>query len=517
MNKKHLGQYFTPAHVADFMVGLSTVSKGAAVLEPSAGEGVFLQSLGRAGFSNCIGFEVDDSLQNHSPFLIYHDSFVSHHFDQSFDLIIGNPPYIRWKNLDAALKTELEKNALWKKHFNSLSDYLNIFIVKSIELLREGGELIFITPEYWMNTTHAESLRNYLVENGRFESIYHFNETPVFDGVTSSVIIFKYRKTKAASRQTIRVVKFSSNRKLTTGTLQDLLNDSASENKDVFYIAPFQKNKRWILATDEIVKELQTYETHCNSKAYKNKQRQLNLLGDLVDIGNGMVSGLDKAFQLNGAVLNEKEKACLLTVAKAKGLEPYKINSLTEYIFLNDAAIVDEDELQNRYPAFFTQLTQHKAALQKRYHYNKPIQYWEWVFLRNYALFKKPVPKIFVPCKERISNKAHFRFALAPAGVFPTQDVTCLVPKADTKESIYYILALLNSAPVFDWMKYKGIVKGSIVEFSEKPLHNLPFRRIDWKEPEEVQLHEEITTVCRNLTEGDGSKRRLSELIEGLF
>lgn len=90
----------------------------------------------------------------------------------------------------------MAQSDLWNKYFNSLCDYLFIFILKSIEQLKENGELIFICPEYWLNTTHSETLRNYMCVNGFFSDIYLFKEAPLFESVTSSFIIFRYVKKK---------------------------------------------------------------------------------------------------------------------------------------------------------------------------------------------------------------------------------------------------------------------------------------------------------------------------------
>ena len=141
--KNRYGQYFTIGLIADFMVRLISHSKGSKVLEPSCGKGVFLDYLLENGFNDITAYEIDPSLGKKYDF-IEHKSFISVPTSEKYDVIIGNPPYIRWKNLETELKQELETNALWKKYFNSLCDYLFIFILKSIEHLKENGELIFI-------------------------------------------------------------------------------------------------------------------------------------------------------------------------------------------------------------------------------------------------------------------------------------------------------------------------------------------------------------------------------------
>ena len=141
------------------------------------------------------------------------------------------------------------------------------------------------------------------------------------------------------------------------------------------------------------------------------------------------------------------------------------------------------------------------------------------MFLRNFNLFSKSEKRIFVPCKERISNKNYFRFALVEEGIFPTQDVTAVFRKSNTKESVEYILAYLNNPIIFDWLKCNGIVKGNIVEFSEKPISSIPYRVIDWTNSEEVELHEKITTKTKQFIKNKQEKylTEINQLFNQLF
>ena len=141
------------------------------------------------------------------------------------------------------------------------------------------------------------------------------------------------------------------------------------------------------------------------------------------------------------------------------------------------------------------------------------------MFLRNLNLFSRPVKRIFVPCKERISNKDYFRFALVDKQVFPTQDVTAIFKKSTTNESIEYILSYLNNKVIFDWLKCNGIVKGNIVEFSEKPISSIPFRSIDWSKKSEVDIHNEITDLTQQYVTFKDKKllKKINELFNILF
>ena len=252
------------------------------------------------------------------------------------------------------------------------------------------------------------------------------------------------------------------------------------------------------MQSDEIKEKLSILEKICSKKnentvfsLFDDKKQAFNTIGEVCDIGNGLVSGLDKAFQLNGHTLNKAEQKATINVLKAKDLKPFFGENITTYIFIEND--LTEDNFKENYPNFQLHFQKYKEDLDKRYQYNRKINYWEWVFLRNFNLFSKKEKRIFVPSKERISNKKHFRFALVDENMYPTQDVTAIFKKINTKESIEYIVAYLNNKVVFDWLRCNGIVKGNIVEFSEKPIASIPFRVIDWQNPIEIELHNQIT------------------------
>lgn len=486
--KQQFGQYMTSSLITDLMVRLITHSKSSEILEPSCGNGAFLQQLKNHNFTKITSCEIDKKIIN-PEFNVINTSFISYNPCQKFDVIIGNPPYIRWKNLEQNLKDELQNCDLWNKYCNSLCDYSTIFILKSVELLNDEGELIFITPEYWLSTTHAQSLRNYLLENGILTHIIRFNETTIFKGVTGSFIIFRFVKTQNKKGQ-IQITNCNYKKKLTQKVLDEIENH---KNCDVFSIPQFNKNQTWILADTQTQEQITKYEKLCTL----SNKTSCELLGDYCHIGNGMVSGLDKAFQLKDiSKLNQEEKSNVIQVIKAKNINAYYPEKTVPYIFIKKQ--IDLSLLTQNFPCFYKQLSDYKDKLENRYNYNHPLNFWEWAFLRNYTLFTSNQDKIFVPCKERITNKDAFRFCYAQKEIFPTQDVAAIYKKDSTKEDLFYILALLNSKQVFTWLCHKGIRKGDIIEFSETPIASIPFRKIDFNNPKEVQLHNKIVSTTKN-------------------
>lgn len=508
--KNKYGQYFTIDSIAHFMVDLIQHDKGARVLEPSCGKGVFLSNLERNGYQHIEAYEIDKGLGNPYHYVKY-ESFISAPI-RPVEVVIGNPPYIRWKNLEEELKEELNHSPLWQTYFNSLCDYLFIFILKSIEHLVDGGELIFICTEYWLNTTNSQSLRDYMTRNGYISEIYHFKEASLFEGVCASFIIFRY--VKAANRKkTLSLYRFKEE---ATPSYTSL---SSRECFTECTIPQFEQGERWLLATKEQQSSLYHFEARCveGDSFSLFSSPQIKRIGDICDIGNGMVSGLDKAFNVSGLELNEEEEENTIRVLKAKDLGYYTYSTQSKYFF--HLKPISPSDFEKRFPHVFEHLQPYVNDLNERYNYGRDIPYWEFVFPRNYNLFSRLEERIYVPCKERISNKSHFRFVLAPQGVFPLQDVTGILRKPTCKESIEYLLAYLNNERVFTWLGFNGIVKGYIVEFSEAPIASIPYRGINWDDKKEVDIHNQISQYVRDylVSKEESIIERINSLFNILF
>lgn len=490
-----LGQIFTPEHIAQYMIGMLDKSKDSMILEPSSGNGVFLEQLLNVGYSNLFAYEIDNDIIFHS--FVKNSSFISSKDEPLYDVVIGNPPYVRWKNLEEFQKKELNNNKLWKEFFNSLCDYFYIFILKSVLQLKDGGELVFICPDYWLSTKNSKSLKRFLIENGSFEKIVLFNESYIFDGVSSSIMIFKYKKGIFNNNIEIRDIPSKTN----------ISSDSNIENLgNAYTIKQFSNDDTWVVSPENIRLALEEFEKTCvkTDSELLFTGAEYSKIEDICDIGNGMVSGLDKAFQMNEKKYSQVELLHSIDVSKAKHLEPFLANGSLKYKFVLDD--MEAKEFKSKFPNFYIELEPYMETLLNRYNYHKPLKYWQWAFLRNFSLFSKSERKIFVPCKERISNRTYFRFSLVDEFVYPTQDVTAIYKKSETKESIEYITAYLNSKAVFLWLKNKGVVRGGVVEFSEKPLASIPFRKINWELEEEKKLHDEITELVREYQESKNRK-----------
>jgi len=97
----------------------------------------------------------------------------------SFDLVIGNPPYVFESN-NRVLFERLRQLPGWKGIYRGKTDYLYYFLLLAAERLRPGGRLAVITPAAWMNAGEAEWLREQLASSLRLDELFLFGSQRLF-------------------------------------------------------------------------------------------------------------------------------------------------------------------------------------------------------------------------------------------------------------------------------------------------------------------------------------------------
>ena len=507
-SKNEHGQYFTPKNVASLMVSMLKSPRSALMLEPSAGEGVFLSAALQAGFTNIQGVEIDKRLIPAPQVPVAFESFVSWKAQNKYNVVIGNPPYIRWKNLGQEQKDELQESPYWGTLLNTMSDYLVAFIVKSIDLLDKGGELVFVTPDFWMYTQHSAPLRAFMLENGAVTDLVRFGESTVFKGVSSSIVIFRFVKSSRA--KTVRLLSYIGPRTLGSDSLK--LTDR--ELFQLSRVPAFNSKQPWTLVSAEKLTKLDALEKW----AKRPGTTEYVTLGSLCEIANGMVTGLDKAFRLSDefySKLSNNEKSATISVSKALGLSELYSDSTVHYCYLPDG--LTETEAQTRYPVLMGYLDANKEELLKRYAMKGILPYWEWAFKRSESKHLDKRQKIFVPSKERMTNRKKPRFALVPINAIATQDVTALAVREGMSESIEYIVAYLLLDEVVDWITTRGLMKGGVAEFSERPLASIPIRTINWRDKNETKAHDAIVRMVQQARSGSISRDTFAKNVRKYF
>ncbi|HDZ5110979.1 TPA: Eco57I restriction-modification methylase domain-containing protein [Campylobacter jejuni] len=112
---------------------------------------------------------------------------------KGFDLIIGNPPYIRQEELKE-LKTHLAKNY---EVYKGTSDIYTYFYELGFNVLRNGGGVLnFITSNKYTRAGYGEALREFLLKNVSILEYTDFNGVKVFDSATVDTSILCFEKSK---------------------------------------------------------------------------------------------------------------------------------------------------------------------------------------------------------------------------------------------------------------------------------------------------------------------------------
>jgi hypothetical protein len=164
--KKEQGIYFSPPTTIRYILdALHTDFQ--TILEPSCGSGEFLTQLQtRFPQASITGIELNatiyDSIarQFHN---VIHADFIHHVFDQTFDLIIGNPPYFVMKKDDVP--------SIYTPYFDGRPNIFILFIVKALHLLSPNGIMCFILPKNFLNCLYYNKTRKYIADHFTILSI----------------------------------------------------------------------------------------------------------------------------------------------------------------------------------------------------------------------------------------------------------------------------------------------------------------------------------------------------------
>ena len=183
--QKLRGGYYTPPDLAAFLVRWVAGIRPHSLLEPSCGDGVFLEKIAcHLSNPSVMAFEIDqrEAAQARERAISYaldrtrvkNEDFlgwaVNAIVDRNvqFDAIVGNPPFIRYQYLPPLFQQRAELifrslGCKFTKHTNAWVP----FVLASFSLLRPGGRLGLVVPAEIIHVLHAQSLRTYLAMNSQ--------------------------------------------------------------------------------------------------------------------------------------------------------------------------------------------------------------------------------------------------------------------------------------------------------------------------------------------------------------
>ncbi|GEM_PF-186224 len=115
-----------------------------------------------------------------------------------FDVIIGNPPYIRVQNLPEEDRKFFAEN--YRSALGSYDIYV-LFVEKAIELLKDGGRFSFIMPLKFFQADYGKKLRKLILDTCNIDMIVDFGTTKVFGDATTYPCLLFLTKTKKRKKK----------------------------------------------------------------------------------------------------------------------------------------------------------------------------------------------------------------------------------------------------------------------------------------------------------------------------
>lgn len=387
---------------------------------------------------------------------------------KGFDLIIGNPPYIRQEELKE-LKPHLAKNY---KVYKGTSDIYTYFYELGFNVLKDrGGVLSYITSNKYTRAGYGEALREFLLKNVKFLEYTDLNGIKVFDSATVDTSILCFEKSKSKDNK-FKYLALSN----------EILKTCAYDIGLYKDFAEFSQNS--------LSKESFTFSDE-NTSALKAKIERIGTpLKEWhgLNIYRGILTGYNEAFIITTEKRNEilanckdeAEKECtaklIRKMLRGRDIKRYSyewaglwvINTHNGYKNQNGEK-VEAINIEN-YPSLKKHFDEFYPQLEKRA--DKGLTPYN---LRNCAYIEEfEKEKIVYPCimaKEPcFSYETSFAFAMVPANIITSNS-----------DILKYILAFLNSDFIYLMLRKFYMGGGIEGELKTNNLEKLPIPKINSK------------------------------------
>lgn len=304
-NRVYQAYYTKSKPIVNYMVDLLQLNGSETVLEPCAGDGVFIDPIiNKFESINVEALELNQtSFSKLSQKYSNHDNVSVKNTDTltdmdleflcsmggKYDAVIANPPYGAWRNTEERKQLKKRFNGFYAKESYSL------FLYRSIESLNEGGKLVFIIPDTYLNLHMHKDIRKYILTKTKIKEISLFPSS-FFPGVNfgyanlSIISLVKCFNQSSCENNSFKIIKGYNS--------VDELGIEKSEH--IITLSLKQKN---VLENNDFA-----FITNENSFVTSCIKNSKETIGDICDCVTGFYSGNDKKYLkvLNKDIRNSK-------------------------------------------------------------------------------------------------------------------------------------------------------------------------------------------------------------------
>ncbi|MBR5983500.1 MAG: Eco57I restriction-modification methylase domain-containing protein [Bacteroidales bacterium] len=441
-----------------------------------------------------------------------------------FDAIIGNPPYLTTEGIKKFTPKELP---LYKKKYVSAYkqfDKYIVFVERAMNLLKEKGFLGYIIPLKFMKVGAGQELRRIITTQKNLDAITVFGACQVFPDKSNYTCLLILKKTKHLT--------FSYNE--VSNLEKWKLADKNLLPTDTKYYNEISEGT-WALFPEYLRDAYNTILS--NSTSLSNITGEDNIFNGIQTSANKVYifqpksekDGVYTFIKDNKEWQIEKEvtRPYFQTSSGNDALNTYrtfKPNACVIFPYRKNIhgklEIIPLSDIKKDYPKLYMYLTAHKYILNAKSRDIKPEPTTpdEWhKYGRHQSLDACNLPEKIIVGVLSTGDK----YAVDSYSTFVSSGGTagyCMVSlPEDSPYSIYYLQAILNSKYI-EWISslYGEIFRGGFIARGTKVLKQLPIRKIDFENNEEINFHNRIAELQKQLIKtGDeiyakhGDRRKL--------
>jgi adenine-specific DNA-methyltransferase len=409
---------------------------------------------------------------NERPYFLWHLYFKDAFENGGFDIVIGNPPYVKEYTNKSAFENI--------PYYQGKMDLWYSFACHGIDLLKQNGLLAFIATNNWVSNTGASVMRDKITNDAKIKQMIDFGSYMIFENASIQTMIMVFEKTNQNNSYLLDYRKLAGD-KTTLSDVIDLLEYNSTE-KTHFLTPNFQKqnfiNKSLLFSNDTSEKILQLIKSKGNFILNENSeiaqgivlpQDSINkksefILGDDFKVGQGVfvLSNEEK----EGLRLNAEENDLVKPYFTTRQLHRWCGSSENdEWIIYTDSKFKKADSI-NPYPNIKKHLDQFQAIITSD---NKP-----------YGLHR---------AREEYFFKGEKIIVLRKCSGLPTftyTDFDCYVSATfyvikTERVNQKYLTALLNSKLIAFWLRNKGKMQGNNYQLDKEPLLQIPIPQISFE------------------------------------